>query len=212
MYIFKDTNFDFLGKKLPFIILSLVLTLAGVTSLVMKGGPRYGIDFKGGTKMYVKFRQSPDEEKLRKVLEPAIQGEVFVQRVVGTNEVIVDTELRNEAELQTIRTKVNQALENTYGQPGGKPDFHALGQEALAQQLTVPLQQAGVAMSTEDVATLAKNMVTFRDKDRSGLLDNFDQLSAVQGVTPQILGVVKKEFTLSPFVVRSFEQVGPKIG
>ena len=57
MYIFKDTNFDFLGKKLPFIILSLVLTLAGVASLVMKGGPRYGIDFKGGAKMYVKFRQ-----------------------------------------------------------------------------------------------------------------------------------------------------------
>ena len=48
MELFKNTNFDFLGKKWPFIIASLVLTAAGLISLAMKGGPRYGIDFKGG--------------------------------------------------------------------------------------------------------------------------------------------------------------------
>ena len=29
MELFKNTNFDFLGKKWPFIIVSLLLTLAG---------------------------------------------------------------------------------------------------------------------------------------------------------------------------------------
>ena len=48
MEIFKNTNFDFLGKKWPFIIASLVLTAAGLVSLIAKGGPRYGIDFRGG--------------------------------------------------------------------------------------------------------------------------------------------------------------------
>jgi preprotein translocase subunit SecF len=47
MEIFKKTNFDFLGRKWPFILLSLVLTVAGLVSLWMKGGPKYGIDFTG---------------------------------------------------------------------------------------------------------------------------------------------------------------------
>jgi preprotein translocase subunit SecF len=212
MYIFKDTNYDFLGKKAIFIGISVLLTLAGIASLVVKGGPRYGIDFKGGTKMYVRFRQAPDEEKLRQVLRPAVPGEISVQRVVGSNEVIVDTELRSDEELAAVRAKVNQALQGSYGQTGGKPDFHALGRDAIAQQMTVPLQQAGVSMSGEDLTALVVRMADFRDKDKSGLLGSFDELSGVQGVTPQVLGVVKNTFSLSSFVIRSYEQVGPKIG
>jgi preprotein translocase subunit SecF len=212
MEIFKNTNYDFLGKKMLFIGISLVLTAAGLVSLVAKGGPRYGIDFKGGTKMYIKFQQTPDEEKLRSVLASALAGEVTVQRIVGTNEVIVDTELKSDDELQAVRDKVNKALQTSFGQPGGKPDFHALGRDAVAQRLTVPLQQAGISMSTEDISGLAGRLVDFRDKDRSGLLTSLDQVSGVQGVTPQVAGIVKNEFSLSSFVVRSFEQVGPKIG
>ena len=63
MELFKNTNFDFLGKKWPFIIASLVLTLAGLGSLLMKGGPRYGIDFRGGTLVYVKFADKPPIEE-----------------------------------------------------------------------------------------------------------------------------------------------------
>ena len=32
--------------------------LATIVSLVIKGGPNYGIDFRGGTLMYVKFASS----------------------------------------------------------------------------------------------------------------------------------------------------------
>ena len=55
MELFKNTNFDFLGKKWPFIGASLVLTIAGLTSLAVKGGPNYGIDFKGGALIYLRF-------------------------------------------------------------------------------------------------------------------------------------------------------------
>ncbi len=59
MELFKHSDFDFLGKKWPFIILSLILTAAGLISLGVKGGPRYGIDFRGGALITVSFRQSP---------------------------------------------------------------------------------------------------------------------------------------------------------
>ena len=54
MELFKSTNYDFLGKKWPFIIASLVLTGAGLISLAIHGGPSYGIDFKGGAEMKLK--------------------------------------------------------------------------------------------------------------------------------------------------------------
>jgi preprotein translocase subunit SecF len=58
MELFKNTNYDFLGKKWPFIIASLVLTVAGFASILMQGGLKFGIDFKGGTLMTVKFAQN----------------------------------------------------------------------------------------------------------------------------------------------------------
>ena len=79
MEIFKNTNFDFLGNKWPFIIASLVLTAAGLGSLLMKGGPRYGIDFNGGTSTSVAFATDPNEEEIRRVLSAKIPGEIVVQ-------------------------------------------------------------------------------------------------------------------------------------
>jgi len=55
MQLFKNTDFDFLGKKWPFIIASLVLTVAGFGSIALKHGLKYGIDFKEGVLMTVKF-------------------------------------------------------------------------------------------------------------------------------------------------------------
>lgn len=50
-----NVNFDFIGKMRYALVLSLVLILAGIVSLAVKGGPRYGIDFKGGTLFQIKF-------------------------------------------------------------------------------------------------------------------------------------------------------------
>ena len=108
MEIFKNTNFDFLGKKWPFIIASLVLTAAGLSSLIIKGGPLYGIDFKGGALMHVKFTGEPPEEKIRKALAATIPGDISVQRITtpGANEVIVSSDINNEEALNKNRQKM----------------------------------------------------------------------------------------------------------
>ena len=68
MELFKNTNFDFLGKKWPFIIASLVLTVAGFGSIMAKGGLKYGIDFKGGAEMVVKFASDPPLDRIRSAM------------------------------------------------------------------------------------------------------------------------------------------------
>ena len=49
MELFRSLNIDWLGKKWYFIIASFILSAAGIVSLLVKGGPRYSIDFRGGT-------------------------------------------------------------------------------------------------------------------------------------------------------------------
>src|SRR6266568_4019685 len=104
MELFKNTNFDFLGKKWPFIIASLVLTVAGFGSVAMKGGLKYGIDFKGGALMDAKFAYPPPLEKIRSAMKnsPLIKGDVTVQNFTGgsaVNEVEIGTVLPDEQQL-----------------------------------------------------------------------------------------------------------------
>lgn len=67
-FIKPDINLDFVGWRRWAITGSVVLLLLGVASLVMKGGPRYGIDFAGGTLVQIRFNQTPDIGKIRDTL------------------------------------------------------------------------------------------------------------------------------------------------
>src|SRR5436305_11771151 len=145
MELFKNTNYDFLGKKWPFIIASLVLTVAGFASIVIRGGIKYGIDFKGGALMTVKFAETPPIEKIRSVI-PGASVQNFTDPQ-AKNEVEIGIELQEERELNLSRQKMESALANTFGQPNsGKLDFNNASQQALIERLRGPLARNGVAM------------------------------------------------------------------
>jgi preprotein translocase subunit SecF len=211
MELFKNTHFDFLGKKWPFIIASLVLTVAGLGSLAMRGGPNYGIDFKGGALLYLRFNQEPPVQRIRAALESKVHGEISVQQITGQPEVLVGTEIRNETELNANRQIIEDTLRSTFGAADGKLDLNNSAAGQLADKLREPLLQAGVALSEEELQNVVKNIETFR-ASKGGILSSFDQLTGVQGVTPQILAAVKQQCALGPFTILSAEVVGPKIG
>src|SRR5271154_1810436 len=115
MELFKNTNFDFLRWKWPFIGISLVLTAAGLISLAVKGGPKYGIDFSGGALMYLRFNQEPPVQKIRNALSNKIRGEISVQQISGKPEVLVGTQIANETELNQNRQIIEDTLRSTFG-------------------------------------------------------------------------------------------------
>jgi preprotein translocase subunit SecF len=214
MEIFKQTNFDFLGKKWPFIIMSLVLTAAGLVSLALKGGPRYGIDFTGGALMDVNFIKRPPAEAIRSALHKRIAGEIEVQEVreAGhSQEVLISTGVRDET-VQAVRGDIENALNTAFNaDAGGKLDINGASETALGDRLRDPLQRAGAALSDDQVQALAKAVVSYRES-HSGLIADLSELSSVAGVTPQVLNVVKQECFVGSFAVRRVEIVGPKIG
>jgi len=214
MELFKNTNFDFLGKKWPFIIASLVLTVMGLGSIVMKGGIKYGIDFRGGAMMDVKFSGPPPVEKIRSALSSKISGGIDVQALTGanSNEVIISTELKDEKALEQTRQTMVATLESTFGQQSGKLDFNNGTQESVMNRLRDPLQKAGVALTEPQLDQVVRNILDFKNKPpQSGLISSFDQLSTVAGVNANIINVLKQECYLGPFSVRQVDVVGPKV-
>lgn len=214
MEIFKKTNFDFLGKKMPFLIASVVMTVVGVGSLIVKGGPKYGIDFKGGTVTTVRFQQTPNEDQIRKALGAKIPGEIVVQQVTGQNEVIISTDLRDERELNEARAAVFDTLKSTFGgSEGDKLDINTATQALLADRLRGPLAGASTSLTEPQLQELVKNILAYRDAaPRSGLLGNLDSLSGVSGVTPEVVNVIKQQTFSGPYTIRGFDLVGPKVG
>ncbi|HEY3835161.1 MAG TPA: protein translocase subunit SecF [Bryobacteraceae bacterium] len=216
MELFRNTNYDFLGKKWPFIIASLILTAAGFISLAIKGGPRYGIEFKGGMLITVRFLGTPPLDEIRSALDKALPSAPTVQSFeAATNEVSIGTEGADDVTLSKNHQIVLDTLKARFGNKGGgKLDLNNSSPDALADRLRTPLQTSGAGLSDDQLKALAKAITTYRDTPpQSGLIANLDDLSKVPGVTPQILNVVKQECFLAPYsALRGTEVVGPKVG
>jgi preprotein translocase subunit SecF len=112
MELFKDTRFDFLGRKWWFILPSLILTFAGFASLLVKGGPLYSIDFQGGAQMDVRCDGAPPVERIRAAVSSRLNGVsvVAAHDLTGSNEVLVSTQVPAEGDLTALRQTIDQAL------------------------------------------------------------------------------------------------------
>jgi preprotein translocase subunit SecF len=218
MELFKNTNYDFLGKKWPFIIASLVLTVAGFTSIALKGGLKYGIDFKEGALIQVKFANAPEDNKIRSAMLQKVKGEVSVQDLGGNgavNMVEIATEARGagESQLNDNRNAMQAVLTETFGQPSsGKLDLNNTNADDLTIRLRDPLARAGVAMNEAQLRTLAENILGAINTQHSGLITDFGQLASVPGMNSGIMNTVRQECYLAPFHVVSAQMVGPKVG
>jgi len=215
MEIFKQPKFDFLGRMMwPFIILSLLLTAAGIVSLAVKGGPKYGIDFTGGALVDLNFIKRPPADAIRSALHQKISSEIEVQEVTNSQEVMVSTGARDDGALQVVRGDMISTLNSAFNKSEGtKLDLNTAPQAAISDRLREALGKAGVGFSDDQLASLTKAIAAYRDTPpRSGLVTNLDDLAQVPGMTPQILNVIRQEFFPGNFTVRSVEIVGPKIG
>ena len=219
---FKEPNIDWMGKAKYFYALSGILLLAGLLSVIQQGGLRYGIDFKGGTNVDVRFAQPPNIDEIRKQLSVEGLGNNEIQTISSggiapgsSNELLIFVEQKGQGDqaLDTSKALVLHALNAIYGvKDPGKPDFNAATPSSLAEFLN---QRDPLGLSTnagDRYQQLARRILTYRDDRKGGVLTNFDELSAVDGVTPAVLSTLKSGYALGSFAIRNVEIVGPKVG
>lgn len=111
-----DINIDFVGKRLWAFGLSGLLVLITVLSLVMHGGPNYGIDFAGGIEVRVRFTAPIEPAAVKDALGPLGMDNSVVQRIgkAADNEIRILNE-REGLELEGLPEKVTEALKKAHG-------------------------------------------------------------------------------------------------
>jgi len=116
----------------------------------------------------------------------------------------------SEKDLANGKNKIIGTLETNT--PAGKKD---LNNASLLDIKTYLMDKDPMHLGSDadqKYTQQAQAIVDTRDKVQGGVLSSFDQLTGVQGVTPQILAAVKQQCALGPFTILSAEVVGPKIG
>jgi preprotein translocase subunit SecF len=139
-------KFDFVGKAGFFGSISLFLVIASLVYLAVNG-INYGIDFKGGTEIQVKFAQPVSIEQTRKALDELKLGEVGVQSFGEGNEFIIRFQGRvgaNDKEtneiLNTDITKIRETVAKSFEAQG--PDIRRV--DTVGPQVGAELKRNGL--------------------------------------------------------------------
>ena len=220
MELFHDVNIDWLGKKWYFLGFSLIFSVAGLVSMLFWHGIPLGVDFKGGTLVYVKFDQAANIDKIRQAADSAGIHDARIQSYgpAADHQVIISLAQKDtsEAKLDSGREAIVQALQTHYSAQGpastGKLDLDNAGRGTLTDLLQQkdPLHISGTADADKRYAQIATAILDFRDKQHSGLIGSIDQLSSV--ADPAILNQLKQDTYISGFTIRNVEIVGPQVG
>jgi preprotein translocase subunit SecF len=222
MEFFRDVNVDWMGKAKYFVALSVILLVLGWASILKNGGIKYGIDFRGGTLVYVRFAGPAPVDQIRKGLAAAGIADSTIQTISDTvlnsgsqNDVVIGLEQKGQGDesLDVGKQAILDALHKTFGTAAeGKLDFNSVSKDALAEYLTQKDPALLGSTAADKYSQLATRLLAARDTQHSGIVTSFDQLSNVDGATPSVRSSLASGFVLGNFTIRNVEVVGPKVG
>ena len=230
MDIVRDLTIDWLKYRWFLMVASLVLVVVGGASLAGRG-LNLGIDFVGGTLVYVKFKEAPDIEEIRLLLAEEQLGVEGVTRFDSPSKNQLQIRIsglqeESDRNLNQDSQEVFQALKNNLdsGAPNEKIDLNNTTAYVLAGCFRNVLQGRPCIGSEEPDSSiselalddaveperLAKEVIDFRTEN-GGILHDKLQLEEI-GLPIKIMQALKETFYLGSFSVLSVESVGPKVG
>ncbi|MEO8209406.1 MAG: protein translocase subunit SecF [bacterium] len=112
MRIFENTNYDFLGKRKIFYIVSLTIIVIGFIVLLTTHSIPLGIDFSGGTEIQIEFDKDVDISALRTAMDDAGFSGMEIKTMGSERDVLLRTPMQEEGGLvsdriqQSIKTEI----------------------------------------------------------------------------------------------------------
>jgi preprotein translocase subunit SecF len=211
---FHDVNIDFLGKKWYFLAFSLIFSVAGLFSMLFWHHIPWGVDFRGGTLVYVKFAHPPDLGAVRSALDRAGLHDPKIQPYdqAALHEVLIDLDVRETSEkaLDQGKLKIIQALESNV--PTGKQDLNNASSLTIKNFLMDKDPMHLGTDADQKYTAQAQAVASYRDKVLGGVFNSFDQLKGAPAVDPSVAASIPDGFYLSDFGVFNVEIVGPQVG
>ena len=230
MQIFRDLDINWLGKKWLFLTASLVLIFAGAGGYWARGGLSYGVDFTGGTIVYVKFNQAPDLDAIREALRGETAGTSVIQAYDEPSKNMVQIRIQSvdtgnamgatedlDGQQKALRELI-RAKFDTEERDNLKIDINNTGAEPVENALVgddpkgLKSEDSSVSEVAEYYAGLASALMNHRDKVQDGLLSSIEDLRVVEGVDDSVLHFLKEKFYAGPFAVKGVESVGAVVG
>ncbi|MGD8251919.1 MAG: protein translocase subunit SecF, partial [Desulfobacterales bacterium] len=116
-FIKPDINVDFIGKRKIAYTVSAAMILISIASLIVHGGPRFGIDFSGGTLIQIQFEKAADIPKIKDGMSMVGLESYAVQSFGEENahEYLIRTDMSGITETG-FADRLKKAMEDTLGQ------------------------------------------------------------------------------------------------
>ena len=218
MRIFGETHINFVNKRNRAFLLSAVVIVAGLVSLIVRGGPDLSIDFEGGTLVQVRFDETVPIGDLRAAVIEAGYEEAEIQSFGSANEFLITVEKISEAGLASER--LMEAL-NTVAPGIGwtvvsseelEPDF---SEDFEGGNLVIveaadslpPLSELETAVKEQGVG-----IVEVTEQSSTSLAFNLPYLGVESKAATEMKAAIEASFPEREIDIRRTETVGPKIG
>ncbi len=219
LQLLTNANFNIMGKKFLFISISAVAMAASLVALATKG-LNWGVDFRGGTEVRVRFLNEPPTETIRKELESLKLGEVNLQSIgkPEENELMIRVSQKEQATSQEgglvgsgdVSQQILKAMASEKDRTetsAGKIDLNQASVGSLRDWLSTRLGAGREA----DAQRAAETVIGGRDA-KAGMFRSQNDVKGIASLSPEIQTALSEGTFVGDAAVRSVEYVGPSAG
>jgi preprotein translocase subunit SecF len=116
----KTTNFNFMGVKVPAMIISAIIIITGLLFIVLQGGLNYNIEFNGGYLMQAAFQDKVDISEIRSAFSSGDFPDIEIQEFSDHNSERYGTEVVLKVEstpqdIKLLESKIREILNTKFG-------------------------------------------------------------------------------------------------
>ncbi|KPJ53636.1 hypothetical protein AMJ39_03785 [candidate division TA06 bacterium DG_24] len=185
--ILAGTHVNFIGHRRQAFVASAIVVAVGIISLIMHGGPNYGIDFTGGQLVHIRFEKPMTSDQVRASLARIGLAASELQRVREMDEFM-------------IRLPIEEGAPGALGyQPGAE------SAEGEGPSLEEEAEQGGGEGSRETAPGEEGGGV-------EGEGEAPEMMGGVSDISSRIIAAVREDYPDNPVTLEREELIGPRIG
>ncbi len=222
VHSFRGLKVPFMRYKVHFIVASAILIAIGMWSVATRG-INWGIDFRGGQEMQVRFSHEVNPRTIEATIKKNTTGTVTVVSYgkPEDHEVLVRMDARDKTgqmlSEEALATRSQQILSGLRGPQlqqeiaAGKTDVNSVNTRTL-EDLILSAMHSGTLSGTDDQGKALAEAIQEYKREHGGLFATVDDLKKVPGMSDAMFDFLKGKVVAGDFSIQRIDTVGPTVG